>query len=157
MARKQVDGTNPLPDGQIGSPDNATRPDNKKYRPFEVESTGHGFYAPYDKYKDVMGVLGLKELDSNNDGTADTEKSDTQITLPTLPGSNNPQDTRNDTKIGRNGLYYLKVRVAVGNGSLMLICDPEKFSVALQELKGKKVYGETIRKASPVRHRVFNG
>ena len=80
MARKQIEGDNtPLgPDNTIGNKD-AARPDQKAYKAWGVISTKHMFFAPRDKYKDIADILGLKDLDSNNDGDNDTQVDDNNI------------------------------------------------------------------------------
>lgn len=160
MARKLIEGTNPLPDGNIGAPENAARPDSKKYVPWGVISTGHAFNAPLDKYKDIKDILGLKNLDENQDGQVDTEQGDSNLDigggLQGLSGLG-AQDTKNDFKRRTSFLYYVKLRVTADGGSLQVVCDPEKLSSALQGLEGKQIYGKTITSVTFPKKRVFNG
>jgi hypothetical protein len=162
VARKQIEGTNPLPDGQIGAPDAAVRPDNKKYVAFGVRSTKHKFYAPLEKYKDLLDVLGLENLDPDNDGSSkDKEQAgDSNIDIggaaQGLTGVG-AQDTGNDYRQPRGGLRYVKLRVKAENGYLTVICDPEKLSTALQGCTGKNIYGKKITDTQFIKTRLFNG
>ena len=160
MPRKTIEGTNPLPDGNIGAPENAQRPDSKKYVQWGVISTGHAFSAPLDKYKDIKDVLGLKNLDENQDGQVDTEQGDTNIDLggglQGLTGLG-AQDTKNDFKFRNSFLYYVELRVYADGGYLRVVCDPEKLSSALQGLKGKNIYGKPILRVNYPKRRGFNG
>lgn len=161
MAKKQVDGDfTPLLGNDIGAEESVARPDQRAYVPWGVISTGHRFTAPKDKYKDIKDILGLKELDSNNDGQVDDEQGDTNIdvggALQGLTGVG-AQDTRNDFKSRNSFLYYVKLRVKAESGYLSVICDPEKLSTALQGLEGKNIYGKKILSVSFPKQRIFNG
>jgi hypothetical protein len=114
----QAEGSNPIGSDGIGGAANA--PDVKKYHTFMVKSTKHLFNAPTDKYKDLLDVLGLQDVDS------DDGKKETGLKLQ--------QGT---------GFINLSVRVK-GGATLRVVCDPDKVGTALKSAKGKKIYGKDI-------------
>jgi hypothetical protein len=159
---KQIAGTNPTLGTKIGTEDEGVREDNKKYVAFGVKSTKHKFFAPFDKYKDLLDVLGLVNLDTDNDGSSKDKEAegDTKVDveggLQGLTGVG-AQDTGNDYRTPRGGLRYVKLRVKVDNGYLSVVCDPEKISTALQGCTGKNCYGKKILDTSFIKTRIFNG
>jgi hypothetical protein len=160
MARKQIEGDNtPLgSDNTIGNKD-AARPDQKAYKMWGVISTKHSFFAPRDKYKDIADILGLKDLDPNNDGDNDTQQNDNNIdiggALQGVTGTGG-DDTGNDYKNSRSFTPYIRIRATCENGSVMLVCDPEKLSYALSNLVGKDLYKSGVNGLSAQRIRSVN-
>lgn len=114
-----VEGQNPLVGGDVGG---ASQVDVKKYHSFMVNSTKHQFSAPYQKYEDLKGVLGLTDID-----TDDTKKENSQKLA------------------GGSGYVTLMVRVK-GGGVLSVVCDPAKVGDALKSGASKKIYGKDINK-----------
>lgn len=159
---KQVTGINPTQGTKIGAEDDSVRPDNKKYVAFGVKSTKHKFFAPLEKYKDILDVLGLENLDPDNDGSSGDKEAQGDSNLDVggiaqgLTGTG-AQDTGNDYRQPRGGLRYVKLRIKVENGFLTVVCDPEKLSTALTGLAGKNCYGKKIGSASFIKTRIFNG
>lgn len=114
----QIEGTNPVgTDGPGGASD---APDVKKYHVFKVKSTNHVFSAPNDKYKDLLGDLGLEDIDT------DLAKREDGIRLK--------QGT---------GFVYIKCRTKAG-ATLSLVCDPEKLGSAIKNIRNNKIYDEDI-------------
>ncbi len=112
-------GTNPLPGGDVGG-DNEV--DVKSYVTWQVSETGHLFTAPLDKYKGIADVLGLKNVDNDDEARAVGKR----------------------LKRGE-GYTYLGI-VVKGGGTLKVVCAIGKISSALVNLVGKTVYNAKIRK-----------
>jgi len=159
---KQIAGTNPTLGNKIGAEDDAARADNKKYVAFKVNSTNHKFFAPVEKYKDILDVLGLTNLDPDNDGSSQDKEQggDSNIDVggaaQGLTGVG-AQDTGNDARTRYGGLRYIQIRIKLDNGFLMVVCDPEKIATAMQGLTGKNCYGKKILGTSFPRKRIQIG
>jgi hypothetical protein len=159
---KQIEGKNPIVGDKIGVEDEGAREDNKKYVAFGVKSTKHKFFAPVEKYKDILDVLGLENLDPDNDGSSKDKESQGDSNIDVggaaqgLTGVG-AQDTGNDYRQPHGGLRYVKLRIKLDNGYLSVVCDPEKLSTALTGLTGKNCYGKKILDTQFPRKRIFNG
>lgn len=159
---KQIPGKNPTVGDKIGAEDEGVREDNKKYVAFGVKSTKHKFFAPLEKYKDILDALGLENLDPDNDGSSKDKESqgdsnvDVGGALQGLAG-NGAQDTGNDYRTRYSGLRYVQLRIKVDNGFLSVVCDPEKISTALQSLTGKNCYGKKILDCTFPKKRIVIG
>jgi hypothetical protein len=114
----QIEGTNPIGTDGPGGPSDA--PDVKKYHTYLVEDTNHTFSAPYEKYKDLTGDLGLKDID--DDKTA----------------RENAVRLRQGT-----GFINIKCRTEAG-ATISLVCSPSKLGSAIKNIRNNKVYGEDI-------------
>ncbi|WP_138504075.1 hypothetical protein [Nostoc sp. PA-18-2419] len=118
MAQKTVDVPDPV--GSDGPGGAAQAPNANQYHVFRVKSTKHEFVAPKNKYSDLLDVLGLEDVDSND---AAKEQG---------------------VRLAQGyGYIHLKVKVK-GGGSLMVVCDPDQVGNALKNGKSKKIYGKDI-------------
>lgn len=127
---REVEGVNPI-QGDAGTTDSGS-PDVKKYHRLGIESTKHYFYAPIDKYKDLLTTLGLKDID--NDDTAANDKYQ---------------------KLAQGeGYVHVKARTK-GGANFLLVCDPAKLQSALNEGHKKKVYGADIQRVYLPKRRVL--
>jgi hypothetical protein len=159
---KQITGKNPTVGDKIGPEDEGVREDNKKYVAFGVISTKHKFTAPLEKYKDILTELGLENLDPDNDGSSkDKEKQgDTKINVggiaQGLTGTG-ADDTGDNYRTRYGGLRYVQLCIKVDNGTLKVVCDPEKMSTALDSLPGKNCYGKKILDCTFPKKRIVIG
>jgi hypothetical protein len=118
MPSNSAAGSNPIGNDGIGGASDT--PDVTKYKAFLVEDTNHLFYAPNDKYKDLLGDLGLKDIDSD-------------------------KDAREKAVRLRRGYGYIRVRIRVASGaSLSLVCSPAKIGTAIKAIRNNKCYDEDI-------------
>jgi hypothetical protein len=118
MPNTKVEGNNPIGNDGVGGASDT--PDVKKYRTLLVVSTNHKFSAPWDKYKDLLGDLGLKDID--------TDKAAREKAQKLAAGT---------------GYVNIKCRVESG-GTLSLVCDPEKVGTAVKAIRNNKTYDEDI-------------
>lgn len=129
MARAQVDEPNPV--GADGPGGASEAPDVKQYHILRVKSTLHEFVGPRDKYKDLLGILGLEDVD-----TDDAKKEQGR-------------------KLAQgSGYIHLKVKVK-GGGHLMVVCDPAQVGNALANGASKKIYDKDIDKIYIPKKRVL--
>lgn len=129
MAQGKV--TEPDPVGSDGPGGASEAPDVTTWHKYRVKSTLHTFAAPKNKYSDLLGVLGLEDVDSDD---AKKEKG---------------------KKLAQgSGYIHLKVKVK-GGGHLLVVCDPEQVGNALKNGVSHKIYGKDIDDIYIPKKRVF--
>lgn len=120
------------PLGNDKEPGSDAQVDAKEYVMYMVESTRHWFYAPRNKYKDIAGDLGIKEVNADS------------------------KDGANAVKLA-GGQGYIRVMAKLDNGAnIALVCDPKKVGSILEGSgDNNKVYGVKIRRIYLPKKRIF--
>jgi len=127
--RKQIEGSDPV--GSDGPGGESLAPDIKKYHTFRIASNKHMFNAPYNKYKDLLGVLGLEDIDSD-----DAKKEVSQ-------------------KL-QQGTAFINLSIRTNGGaSFRVVCDPQKLGTALTEAVKHKIYDQQIKSVRIPKKRIY--